>query len=223
MTHFEAGSPQWLDLVQQGGMALGLSPNNDALVKCAMFARLLTQANKRVNLTSIRAPQDMAIKHFVDSMAPLPHIPVGAKVADIGSGAGFPGLVLAIFRPDIQLASIETIRKKANFQRHVALELGLANVKIYNIRAENWEEQGEKGLLFDSVICRALADLSTILTWGVPLLAPGGKIIAMKGSKGLEELTEINNSDLGGLPVKTTVLDYVLPIENAKRSLIIFS
>ncbi|MBI9074145.1 MAG: 16S rRNA (guanine(527)-N(7))-methyltransferase RsmG [Desulfatibacillum sp.] len=222
MTPLEAGSPPWTDLVFQGARGFGLSPDKASLDKCAVFARLLAQANQRVNLTSIRDPREMAVKHFADSLAPLSHIPMGANVADIGSGAGFPGLVMAIFRPDIQVASIETIRKKANFQRHAALELGLANVKIYNIRAENWGVEGEEGTLFDVVVCRALSDLPSILAWAAPILRPDGRIIAMKGRKGSEELADLKGLEYGGKTYAAKVIDYTLPIENAPRSLIIF-
>ncbi|SHI67647.1 16S rRNA m(7)G-527 methyltransferase [Desulfatibacillum alkenivorans DSM 16219] len=223
MTLIKPGDSQWRDLLSKGAKALGQAPDENALEKCAAFARLLAQANNRVNLTSIRDPQDMAVKHFADSLAPIPYLPEGAKVADIGSGAGFPGLVLAIFRPDLQVVSIETIRKKANFQRHAALELGLSNVKIYNIRAENWKTEGEKGLLFDAVVCRALSDLSAILSWACPMLAPKGRIIAMKGPKGAQELDELDKSPLNNPPLKARVEEYSLPIEKAKRSLVIFS
>ncbi len=215
------GSSPWLELLADGIRHMGLTPHGPALDKCTRLAQLLVTANKRVNLTAITDPREVALKHLVDSLAPLPHVPQGARVADIGSGAGFPGLVMAIFRPDMELASVEAVRKKSSFQRHAVLELGLTNVKTYNIRAEKWSEQGEKAVFFNMVVCRALAGLDTILDWASPMLNPGGIILAMKGREETENLSDLSVIHKNGMHFQTQIIPYTLPGEDAARNLVL--
>lgn len=216
-------SPQWVRAFKQGAQIMGVVPDLRQTEQCQKFAGLLVRANQALNLTAITSPHEIALKHFADSLSPLSHIPKNARVADIGSGAGFPGLVMAIFRPDIWIASIESSRKKANFQKYVALELGLTNVKLFNIRAENFAETRDGDMFFDVITARALSDLATIISWSAPLLAPHGTIIAMKGKKGAQEAAALKKQYYAGKTFNIRVLPYELPIENAQRSLVVVS
>lgn len=143
-----------------GVAALGLALPAGAEEKLSAYLALLVKWNRVYNLTAIRDPQEMVIQHLLDSLAILPvmqkSVPAGRPfdLADIGSGAGLPGLVLAIARPDWTVASVEAVEKKAAFQRQAAIELGLVNVSIYCQRVERMERR------FDALVSRAFASLA---------------------------------------------------------------
>jgi len=143
-----------------GIAALGAALPVGAEEKLATYLALLAKWNKVYNLTAIRDPGEMVTHHLLDSLAVLPHleksVPAGRRfaLADVGSGAGLPGLVLAIVRPEWTIASVEVVEKKAAFQRQASFELGLTNVSIYCQRVE------QLGARFDAVISRAFASLA---------------------------------------------------------------
>ena len=150
------------------------------------YLDLLLAANQRMNLTRITDRAQARVQHIGDALTLLPHLPPGPhRLADVGSGGGVPGIPLAIARPDVHVTLIESIAKKAGFLEETVAELALANVTVWRGRAEDWTGQP-----FDVVACRALAPLAKILTWCRPLIAPGGKLLAMKGPKLAHELTE---------------------------------
>lgn len=150
------------------------------------FLDLLLAANERMNLTRIVDRDEARVQHVGDALTLLPYLPPGAhRLADVGSGGGVPGIPLAIIRPDVSVTLIESIGKKAAFLEEAVRELGLSNVTVWRGRAEAWA--GER---FDVVTCRAVAAMAKLLEWCRPLVAPGGKLLAMKGPKLPEELTE---------------------------------
>ena len=215
-------SPEWRQMLSQCARQMGVHIDDAQIGKCQKFASLLLRANRAFNLTAITDPEQVAIRHFADSMAPMTHIPKGSSVADLGSGAGFPGLVMAVFRPDLRLVSVESSRKKANFQKYSALELGLDNISIFNIRAEDLTISTDNPG-FDVVTARALSSLEAIVSWAEPILAPGGKIIAMKGRKGPDELDDfLKNHQRPEIWVHKTIR-YDLPNNDGKRTLIFLS
>ena len=136
----------------------------------------LADWNTRVNLTAIRSPADIVDKHLLDSLAVLPLLN-GLAVADIGTGAGFPGLPLAIADPDRRFTLVEATGKKAAFVRHAAGMLNLPNVEVVTERAESYRP----GRPFDSVIARALGPLAEFIRVAGHLAGRGGRLLAMKG------------------------------------------
>lgn len=136
----------------------------------------LREWNKRINLTAITGPADMVDKHLLDSLSvqPLLH---GRRVADIGTGAGFPGLPLAIVNPRRSFSLIEATGKKCLFVRHVVELLGIENVEVVQARAESWKPKA----LFDCVIARALGKLADFVRVAGHLCARDGRMLAMKG------------------------------------------
>jgi len=136
----------------------------------------LADWNTRLNLTAIREPAECVDKHLLDSLAVLPHLR-GLAVADIGSGAGFPGLPLAIADPDRRYVLIESTGKKAKFLSHAVARLNLANVEVVPLRAESYRPTRQ----FDCVIARALGPLAEFVRVSGHLTAPGGRLLAMKG------------------------------------------
>lgn len=149
------------------------------------FRELLFEVNKVMNLTAINEADEVREKHFMDSLLIEALIPQNASVADIGSGAGFPGIPCAIIRQDVQFDLIEPTLKRCKFMQTVVEKLGLKNVKIINKRAEECSDLNEH---YDLVTARAVARLPILLELCIPLLKIGGDFIAMKGSNAIEEL-----------------------------------
>jgi 16S rRNA (guanine527-N7)-methyltransferase len=145
------------------------------------YVALLVKWNRTYNLTAIRDPLAMVTHHLLDSLSVLPHLPLAAahaRVADAGSGAGLPGIPLAIARPRWQITLAEASQKKAAFLRQAAIELALDNVTVHEGRVEAWRPQP----LFDLVISRAFAALGEFIAACRHLVAPGGLLAAMKGA-----------------------------------------
>jgi 16S rRNA (guanine527-N7)-methyltransferase len=146
------------------------------------YLALLVKWNRTHNLTAIRDPLAMVTHHLLDSLSVLPHLPLaaaGARIADVGSGAGLPGIPLAIARPRWRVALAESSQKKAAFLRQAAIELALDNVEVHEGRVEAWRPQPP----FDLVISRAFAALAEFIAACRHLVVPGGTLVAMKGTK----------------------------------------
>ena len=151
-----------------------------APVKLLEYLALLEKWNRTYSLTAIRDPLAMVVHHLLDSLVVLPHLPLGesARLADAGSGAGLPGIPLAIARPRWHVALAESSQKKAAFLRQARIELALANVEVHEGRVERWRPQP----LFDLVISRAFAALADFLAACRHLVVAGGTLAAMKGA-----------------------------------------
>lgn len=147
------------------------------------------------NLLSSRALEELWSRHVPECAALGARIPEGARVADLGSGGGFPGVVIAITRPDTDVVLIESTGKKARFLRQVASRLGL-DIEVVNERAEELGGSRWAGS-FDAVTARAVAPLTQLIPWSLPLLRPGGRLYAVKGRSWREDLREARDR-LGG-------------------------
>ncbi|MGH8134748.1 MAG: 16S rRNA (guanine(527)-N(7))-methyltransferase RsmG [Steroidobacteraceae bacterium] len=146
----------------------------------------LREWNERINLTGITEPVDMVRKHLLDSLSLQPHLR-GARIADVGTGAGFPGLPLAVINPDRQFALIEATGKKARFVRHAADIMGLANVDVIPARTEDW--RGTEP--FDCVVSRALGKLADFVRVAGHLCGRKGRMLAMKGRRPAAEIKDL--------------------------------
>lgn len=147
---------------------------------------LLTQWNKAYNLTALRSPAQQVAGHLLDSLAVLAHVPPG-RLLDVGTGAGFPGLPLAIARPDMAHVLLDSNLKKTRFVQHAALTLGLRNVEVVRQRAEQYQPQQA----FPVVVARAFAPLPRLLRLIGHLCAPGGRLLALKGPAASAELSDL--------------------------------
>lgn len=156
--------------------------------------------NEKYNLTGISDPREIEIKHFLDSITVLPHIsPETKSLIDIGSGAGFPGLPLAILRPHTKVTCLESTGKKTEFIKRAIEKIGLSNVSIINGRAE---EAGIKNVYreyFDVALARAVAGLPTLLEYALPFVRVGGIFIAQKSTSETTENSKNSLNELGGL------------------------
>ena len=158
--------------------AAGFRPRLSSAQREQMLALLgeLQEWNARFNLTAIRDPREMVVKHLLDSLSVQPWLQ-GGRIADVGTGAGFPGLPLAIANPARRFTLIESTGKKARFVAHAAAALGLTNVEVANVRAEAYRPPRP----FDTVVCRAVGKVGEFVRIAGHLCAPGGRLLAMKG------------------------------------------
>lgn len=164
-----------------GAQALGVDLPAPALARLQAFAELLLKWNRVYNLTAIRDPAELLTHHLLDSLAVLPHLAGVSRLVDVGSGAGLPGIVLAIARPQLQLSSVEAVNKKASFQQQAKIELELDNFAVINRRVEQLRADELGGGAVDGVISRAFASLADFAALAGHLLAPGAALYAMKG------------------------------------------
>ena len=193
--------------LERGLGELGMQLPQGAAEKLLRYVRLMSKWNHTYNLTAIRDPLEMIGHHLLDSLAVVPHLPVreGAAVADIGTGAGLPGIPLAIARPSWQVTLNESTEKKAAFLRQAAIELSLPNVAVHQGRAETWRPTAR----FALVISRALAELVDLVALARPLLAEGGYLAAMKGVYPRAEIDAVSTAcpDLRVIELKVPLLD----------------
>jgi 16S rRNA (guanine527-N7)-methyltransferase len=177
-------TPLWQQLADRASITL----SQQQIDRLSKYIDLLLAANREMNLTRIDTVEEAQIGHVGDALTLLPYLPTGAfSLADVGSGGGVPGIPLAIARPDAQMLLIESTQKKAAFLERASHELGLDNVRVSTRRAEE-EAHGENRQRFDIVTARALAAMNVLVEWCLPLTKLGGKVLAMKGGKIVEEL-----------------------------------
>lgn len=170
-----------------------------ALKRLEKYADLLVEWNEKINLTAIVDPEGIAVKHFLDCLMIFKYvdIPKGASIIDIGTGAGFPGVVIKIARPDIKLTLMDSLQKRINFLDTLCSELGLDVTTIHS-RAEDIKPQQREG--YDFAVARAVANMRVLTEYCLPYVKVGGSFIAMKGSTAAEEVKEATKAiaTLGG-------------------------
>ena len=212
-----------LNLLREGAAALGLELSGHTLEQFRIYLEQLQLWNARINLTALKTQRDIIIKHFLDSLAGLPFLGDPASLADLGSGAGFPGLVLKLVRPEMTLTLMEARRKKAAFLDYLASHLGLAGVEALQVHltpalARKW------GPRFAAVVSRAAFSLDKFLGLAAPLLLPGGKALALKGPGVSPEELAAASGLIERLGLKGPHLHpYNLPISGEPRLLVLAS
>jgi 16S rRNA (guanine527-N7)-methyltransferase len=220
----EIGSPDWLDVIVEGAARMGLTVTESQARQFAIHGQCMLEWNRRINLTAITRPEDVAVKHFLDAIAPLVHLPAQGRLLDIGTGGGFPGLPLKVMRPELSVTLIDGVRKKINFVKHVIRQLGLENIQALQVRAEALGCDRSFMGGFQVVVCRALADLDKLIDLAAPFLTPQGCIVAYQGPRpGTPSATRADGAQLtcGSRRFKTTVHDYRLPVIGDARSVMV--
>lgn len=172
--------------LEEGALELGLSLSRDTQDRLLAYLELMSRWNRVFNLTAIRDPEQMVTRHILDSLAVLPFIPAGVLL-DVGSGAGLPGIPLALVQPERVLTLLDRSHKRMDFLTEVTAQLALARVTLVCERAEDHTPSAP----YDVIIARAFASLSDIVTATDHLLAPAGVVVAMKGALPTEELAAV--------------------------------
>jgi 16S rRNA (guanine527-N7)-methyltransferase len=176
-------------LVRCSRELLGLELGLEFQRAFSLYADELLAWNEHVNLTAITAPEDIEMRHFLDSLSVSLAVPFtpGLKVIDIGTGAGFPGLPLRLIYPHIELALLEATAKKTEFLKHIVNRLKLANVRIITARAEETGQDLNERERFDVALARAVAQLPVLAEYLLPLCKIGGRCVALKGETAAAE------------------------------------
>ena len=201
---------------------LGIDLSGEEIELFEKYGRILRSEGQKVNLTSIYDEKEVAVKHFIDSVSCLRAgcFFSGARVIDVGSGAGFPGVPLKIVRPDLNVYLLEAQEKKARFLRLLVSELGLSNVYILNGRAETLGNDAEHREKYDVALARAVAEMAVLAELCLPFVKVGGFFLALKGPGAGEEVKRAHGAIkiLGGRVDFTQ--EYVLPVLGGQRKII---
>ena len=169
--------------IKAGGNALHLDPDDETLSKLVRFVELLAKWNRVYNLTAVREPQAMITRHILDSLVVLPFLAPG-RLLDVGTGAGLPGLPLAIAAPQLSVTLLDSNAKKLRFVRQAVADLGLRDTEVVQARMQEYQP----GRSFDMVISRAVASLDELYGQSAHLIRPGGRMLFMKGAVPEQEI-----------------------------------
>ena len=195
---------------------LGITPAKEQMQQLEKFYRLLIEWNQKINLTRITEKEDVYLKHFYDSLTIVKEIDLSKveTLCDVGTGAGFPGIVLKIFYPNLKIILIDSLLKRVNYLNEIIKELELKDIKAIHTRGEEYHET------FDVVTARAVANIEKLLKYTMHLVNKNGKLVAMKGNID-EELTEEVKKKISKKYKIIKINKFLLPKENSNRSLIV--
>lgn len=210
-----------LEPLLTGAEQLGYQLNDTQLQQFDIFFHNLVETNQQVNLTSIVEPHEVAVKHFLDSLTCFSILPSDAKkIIDVGTGAGFPGVVLKIFKPDLEIVLLDSLQKRVDYLNNLITLLKLQGITAIHGRAEEAGQQNTHRERYDLAISRAVANLATLSEYCLPFVKVSGTFIAMKGPKAEQEIKTANKAikTLGGQLAK--VSEFKLPIIDDERTLI---
>lgn len=185
----------------------------------AKFYQFLISENQKFNLTAITEKNDVAIKHFIDSVLPLNEIPKGAKVIDVGTGGGFPGVPLKIMRGDLDIVLLDSLQKRVKFLEEVKSLLNFNKTTCVHSRAEDYAKENREK--FDIAISRAVASMPTLVEYLLPFVKVGGLVIMYKGLQADEELASAQSAikTLGGKVEK--VINFNLKEADSERNIVV--
>lgn len=202
------------------GEEIGIDFSVEQLWKTYRYMELLIEWNQKINLTAITEPKEIIQKHFIDSLTINKNIKNAKKVVDIGTGAGFPGVPLGIMNEKTEMFLVDSLNKRIIFLEEVVKELNLKNITLIHARAEDFGKKEEYREKFDIAVSRAVANLSTLSEYLVPLVKIGGKIISMKASDASEEINNAKKAInvLGG--AIENVEEFTLPESDIGRTIV---
>ena len=178
------------EILKQGFEKLNIKVSENQIAMLVKYGELLVEWNEKINLTAITEEKDIAIKHFLDCATCLNAVELKGKVIDVGTGAGFPGLVLKILKPEIELYLLDSLNKRLLFLDAVIKELGLENVTLIHARAEDGGRDKKLREKFDFSVSRAVANLATLSEYCLPFLKDNGHFVAMKGPDAENEVVQ---------------------------------
>ena len=196
------------DLLVEGLHRMSLNLSNQMIDQLMAYLNLIEKWNRVYNLTAIRERDEMIKLHFFDSLSILNHVEM-EHVLDVGSGAGFPGIVLAITKPELKVTVMDSVNKKTTFMQQVKSELSLTNLNVVNARVEDYQPT----ILFDGVITRAFSSIQNMLLMTQHTLQKNGAWLAMKSKDVKEELEALDQNQFTLIPLE-------VPFINAERYLV---
>ena len=195
---------------------LNIEVTNEKLDKLEKFYQLLIEWNNKINLTRIVEKEDVYLKHFYDSLTIVKEVDLNKveTLCDVGTGAGFPGIVLKIFYPHLKITLVDSLLKRVNYLNTIIKDLELTDIKAIHARGEDVKEK------FDIVTSRAVANIEKLVIYTMHLVNKNGKLVALKGDIE-KELTEEVKRKLEKKYIIEKINKFELPIENSQRSLVI--
>ena len=209
------------NLLKNGLNELGIDCSESQIESFMIYLSELKKWSSTYNITALKTDEDIIIKHFLDSLLYLQAIPEGTiKLADIGTGGGFPGIPIKIIRPDIALTLIEPTRKKTSFLKHIIRKIGLSEVTVLQKRIEQLDEEFNN--YFDLIVSRATFSIKEFLDLACPFLKDSGRLVISKGPKAEDELKQLSEAQRSVNPVENTLL-LKLPYADAERHIIILT
>jgi len=225
---------KWQKTVAEGAAAFDIKLDQAQIDLLTCHATELIKWNKKFNITAIVDPHEVAVKHFIDSLAICRYIPDGARVIDLGSGGGFPGIPLKIAKPSVDLVMVDASRKKVSFLKQMIRTVlsGIAaedsstlkkpGMEALHVRGEQLGKEDGYARSFDVVISRAFTSLSGFFEMALPFLNDTGYILAMKGDLTSEELALLDDKSFDGgcIEIMKEVIPYTLPFENYRRCVV---
>ena len=208
------------DVLRQASHEVGVSLRHSQIELFELYLRELLEWNKKFNLTGIRDPEDIVIKHFVDSLTPLPYLEPSGRLLDIGPGAGFPSIPLKIAASDLQVQLVEASRKKVSFLKHITRTLKIESVVILHSRIEDVGLPDEP---FNAIISRAFTRLEPLLKLVSPLMKPGNTLVAMLGPTTAKDHPRFADRALAESLELNRVVSLELPLGRGGRTLLFFT
>jgi 16S rRNA (guanine527-N7)-methyltransferase len=227
----EIGSKEWSNFLVDHAKGFEVDVGDNQIRKFTAHAIELVNWTRKINITAITNPAEVASKHFLDSLAPARLIAPHATLLDIGSGGGFPGVPLKVIRSGLSVTLIDASRKKVNFLKHIIRTLKLDKIEARHIRAEELAALPDYAGRFDVIISRALSSLEYFVRLALPLLAEKGLIIALKGEVDKSELDDLRHNVIDklnstvplGQQFTISVERYSVPLLDSSRSIITVS
>lgn len=182
-------------MLRDGAEKLGYTLTEDQIESLVTYKNILTERNKVMNLTRITEDKEIVTKHFLDSLTPLLTGRVNGRVLDVGTGAGFPGLVLKCAKPDISLTLLDSLNKRVNFLKDAAAAMNITeDINFVHSRAEDAGKSAEHREQYDTVVSRAVANMTTLAQWCMPFVKTGGYLLALKGPLAESELDDARDT-----------------------------
>lgn len=206
------------NLLVKGSSELGITLDSRKIQRFLSYHELIKKWNSKINLTSVTDDSEIIVKHFLDSLTVSELITDGPNILDIGTGAGFPGVPIAIVRESLNITVLDSREKRIFFINEVLRELDLSNVKTVSGRAED-SSNGVPRINFDYVLTRAVGDIKEVINLSVPYLNEKGKIILMRGKEGRIEWERFKNNNLKLLHLR----EIIVPESNFMRVLLVLS
>ena len=206
--------------MQEKAGVLGVRFSMEQTEQFFEYMELLIEWNEKINLTAIIEPEEIILKHFIDSITILKEIEKDSKLVDVGTGAGFPGIPLSIMEPSLKITLVDSLNKRLIFLEEVINKLNLKNVELVHARAEEFGQNKQYREKFDIATSRAVANLSTLSEYLIPLVKIDGKVLSMKASDAQEEINDAKKAIeiLGGKIEK--VEEFNLPQSDIGRTII---